>query len=72
LHHWRRGEVSDWLRRCIKDPPLADRVAEIERNEPDDAGMTRRRVRELIEETYTLPAESAKGQTSGVVSSTGN
>jgi HAD superfamily hydrolase (TIGR01484 family) len=72
LHHWRRGEVSDWLRRCIKDQSLADRVAEIERNEPDDAGMTRRRVRELIEETYTLPAESAKGQTSGVVSSTGN
>ena len=57
LYHWRRGEVSDWVRRCIKDPGLAEKVAAIEHEDPDNAMATRQRVRELIEATYTLPAE---------------
>jgi hydroxymethylpyrimidine pyrophosphatase-like HAD family hydrolase len=59
LHHWRRREISRWMRECIKDDALADKVAKIEREQPDDATESRRRVRELIEESYTLPAESA-------------
>jgi hypothetical protein len=59
LYHWRRGDVSQWVRECIKDPPLAEKVAAIEHEDPDDATSTRQRVRELIESTYTLPAEPA-------------
>jgi hypothetical protein len=59
LFHWRRGEVSEWVRTCIKDPALADKVAAIEHEDPDNAMATRQRVRELIEATYTLPAEAA-------------
>jgi HAD superfamily hydrolase (TIGR01484 family) len=58
LYHWKRGEVSDWVRTCIKDEPVAEKIAALEREVPDDADESRRRVRELIEETYTLPAEA--------------
>ena len=58
LFHWRRGEVSEWVRTCIKDPGLADKVAAIEHEDPDNAMATRQRVRELIEAAYTLPAEA--------------
>lgn len=58
MYHLRRGEMSEWIRRCIKDEPLAGRVAAIERNERLDAACTRRRVRELIEASYTLPANA--------------
>lgn len=60
LFHWRRGDVSEWVRSSIKDAPLADQVAAIEHEDRDDATSTRQRVRELIEATYTLPAESAR------------
>jgi hydroxymethylpyrimidine pyrophosphatase-like HAD family hydrolase len=59
LYHWRRGDVTTWLRSCVKDEPLAERVAVAVRELPDDATRSRERVRELIEETYTLPAEVA-------------
>jgi HAD superfamily hydrolase (TIGR01484 family) len=58
LYHWKRGEISDWVRTCIKDEHVAEKVAALEREVPDDADESRRRVRELIEETYTLPAEA--------------
>lgn len=61
LYHWRRGEISQWVRTCIKDEPLAEKVAALERSMADDADQSRERVRELIEETYTLPAEALKG-----------
>ena len=62
LYHWRRGDVSTWLRSSVKDEPLADRVALAEREMPDDAARSRKRARELIEEIYTLPAEGAGKQ----------
>jgi HAD superfamily hydrolase (TIGR01484 family) len=58
LYHWKRGEISDWVRTCIKDEPVAEKIAALEREVPDDADESRKRVRELIEETYTLPAEA--------------
>lgn len=58
LHHLRRGDISEWLRRAIKDEPLADRVATIERNERIDALASRKMIRGIIEATYTLPANS--------------
>ena len=57
LFHLRRGEVSRWLRHGIKDEALADQAAAIERNEQLDAAASRRKMRELIEATYTLPAQ---------------
>ncbi|HEV8330956.1 MAG TPA: HAD-IIB family hydrolase, partial [Steroidobacteraceae bacterium] len=57
LFHLRRGEISQWLRRGIKDEPLATQAAAIERNQQLDAAASRRKLRELIEATYTLPAQ---------------
>jgi len=57
LYHLKRGEMSRWLREGIKDESLAARAAAIERNQKLDAGSSRRRMRELIEATYTLPAQ---------------
>jgi hypothetical protein len=56
--HRRKGEISQWLRQGIKDEPLAAQVAAVERNQQLDAGASRRKMRELIEATYTLPAGS--------------
>ncbi len=58
LYHWKRGEISEWVRTCIKDEPVAEQIAALEREVPDDADESRKRVRELIEETYTLPSEA--------------
>jgi hypothetical protein len=57
LYHWRRGEVSGWLRRCIKDEELTVQVQALEKQVPDDADASRKAVREVIERKYTLPAE---------------
>ncbi|HEX7011966.1 MAG TPA: HAD-IIB family hydrolase [Steroidobacteraceae bacterium] len=59
LHHLRQGEVSQWLRNAIKDESLAERVAAIERNDSLDPTVSRRKIRELIEASYTLPANQA-------------
>ncbi len=53
--HLRRGEYSQWLREAIKDPELAQLVGEIEQRSTLDAEQSRREVRRLIEEKYTLP-----------------
>ncbi|HUQ11824.1 MAG TPA: HAD-IIB family hydrolase [Steroidobacteraceae bacterium] len=57
LFHWKRGDVSGWLRRCVKDEELTDQVRALEKDVPDDANASRQAVRELIEKKYTLPAE---------------
>ena len=57
LFHLRQGEVSRWLRHGIKDEPLATQAAAIEKNQQLDAAASRKKMRELIEATYTLPAQ---------------
>lgn len=57
LFHLRQGEVSRWLRQGIKDETLAAKAAAIEANQQLDAAASRRKMRELIEATYTLPAQ---------------
>lgn len=57
LFHLHKGEISQWLRRGIKDETLAAQAAAIERNQQLDAAASRRKMRELIEATYTLPAQ---------------
>lgn len=58
LYHWKRGDVSDWLRTCVKDDELTGQVESLEQQMPDDPDASRRAVRDLIEAHYTLPAES--------------
>lgn len=53
-HHLKRGDYSSWIRDKLGDDELADEVAAVERDEPDDSIG---RVAELIEQRYTLPAE---------------
>jgi HAD superfamily hydrolase (TIGR01484 family) len=60
LYHLRKGEPSEWLRRGIKDESLAANVAAIERDRSLDAAASRKKVRELIEAVYTLPAGAAE------------
>ncbi len=62
LHHWKKGDVTDWLRTSIKDDELTAKIAAIEHHVPDDAAVSRKRVRDVIEESYTLPAEGARSQ----------
>ncbi len=57
LFHLRQKEISQWLRRGIKDETLASQAAAIESNQQLDAASSRRKMRELIEATYTLPAQ---------------
>jgi HAD superfamily hydrolase (TIGR01484 family) len=60
LFHLRKGEVSEWLRRAIKDEGLADQVASIERDRKLDAAVSRQKIRGMIEAVYTLPAGNAE------------
>jgi HAD superfamily hydrolase (TIGR01484 family) len=57
LFHLRQGEISRWLRQGIKDEPLANQAAAIEKNGQLDAAASRKKMRELIVATYTLPAQ---------------
>lgn len=56
LHHLRRGDYSRWLRDGIKDESLAETIREIEAQTDLPAQESRQRVREAIENLYTLPA----------------
>jgi HAD superfamily hydrolase (TIGR01484 family) len=56
LYHLRRGEYSQWLRENIKDRELADAVAQIEQDGRLPAAQSRNKIKEQIEERFTLPA----------------
>ncbi|TXK34527.1 HAD hydrolase family protein [Nonomuraea sp. C10] len=55
--HLRQGDYSAWIGEKLGDAELAGEVGRVEREEPDDS---LRRVAELIERRYTLPAEPTK------------
>jgi HAD superfamily hydrolase (TIGR01484 family) len=55
-HHLRNGDYSQWVEDCIKDEELAEKVRAVEQEESLSPEESRRRVREAIEEQYTLPA----------------
>jgi HAD superfamily hydrolase (TIGR01484 family) len=61
MHHARRHDYSAWFRDEIKDPDLADRVHAIESDESLSTAESRARIREAIEQDYTLPASHATG-----------
>ena len=55
LHHLRQHDYSKWLREAIKDEELAGEAEKIEEADLSPAA-SRARMREEIEERYTLPA----------------
>jgi hypothetical protein len=54
LHHFRRGDFSDWFRTAIKDHELAAEVQEIERQPNVGVEEGRARVREAVAKRYTV------------------
>lgn len=54
-HHLTRGDYSAWMRQGIKDDALADEVARVEQAALPP-GESRRRIKTVIEQHYTLPA----------------
>jgi len=56
MYHLRQGDYSKWMSEGIKDPHLADAVRRIEQQSSLTAESSRRLVRSVIEERYTLPA----------------
>jgi hydroxymethylpyrimidine pyrophosphatase-like HAD family hydrolase len=61
MFHLRNGEYSQWFRRDVKDPELAEAAVAIERDASLDAAASRDRIRHEIETRYTLPADEPSG-----------
>jgi hypothetical protein len=57
--HLRRGDYTNWFRHVIKDDELADAAEQIQGQDKLSPKQTRARIREEIEERYTLPAQQA-------------
>jgi hydroxymethylpyrimidine pyrophosphatase-like HAD family hydrolase len=58
MHHLRRGDYSRWFGRVLKDPQLAEAARAIEADGKISPRDSRAALRAIIEERYTLPAES--------------
>ncbi|MBC7801547.1 MAG: hypothetical protein H7Z10_13070 [Gemmatimonadaceae bacterium] len=52
--HRGRGDYSQWLQECVKDPELADEVRTIEAAAIDGA-EARQQIRAAVERKYTAP-----------------
>jgi hydroxymethylpyrimidine pyrophosphatase-like HAD family hydrolase/energy-coupling factor transporter ATP-binding protein EcfA2 len=55
LFHLRRNDYSRWIRECVRDPWLAERIEPIERRMDLSPQQTRDLVQGLIRARYTLP-----------------
>jgi hypothetical protein len=56
LFHLRAGDVSEWIRRVIKDEDLAREVVAVEDASHLTSIESRRMVRDAIDRRYMLPA----------------
>jgi hypothetical protein len=61
MFHLKNGEYSQWFRKDVKDPELADAAVLIEHDVALDAAASRERIRHEIETRYTLPADEPSG-----------
>lgn len=57
MFHLRRGDYSRWIEREIRDEDLANEVKRVETNEDYAPRESRARIRSIIRERYTAPAE---------------
>ncbi len=55
MFHLKKHDYSKWFKEQIKDGDLGDKAHAIESDETIDAAESRKRIREAIEEHYTLP-----------------
>ncbi len=55
LYHLKRRDYSVWIRTSIKDDQLAEEIAAVEAAPDIRAADSRARIREAIEQRYTLP-----------------
>jgi hydroxymethylpyrimidine pyrophosphatase-like HAD family hydrolase len=67
LHHLRTHDYSEWMRRCVKDAALADQVLAVEEDPEISAEDSRRRIKEAVEEHYTLPATKGVSDSASIV-----
>lgn len=58
-YHLQRGDYSAWFREGIKDNDLAGEAAGVEKTPGPRAEESRRRIKEIVENRYTLPASPA-------------
>ena len=58
LHHLQRGDYSRWFREGVKDQALAKQAEPIEKQRGVSAAESRARIKALVEQHYTLPAET--------------
>lgn len=56
LYHLRHGDYTRWFDEAIKDRTLADLARQLEQDHDLTPAEGRRRLRESIEQSYTLPA----------------
>jgi hypothetical protein len=55
LYHLRQGDYSRWFREAIKDEELAAAAAQIEQQPELPPAESRTRIKDSIEQRYTLP-----------------
>ncbi len=63
MYHLRNGDYSEWMGQAIKDDELAERIRAVEADGALSAEESLKRVREAVEEKYTLPAAASPPQT---------
>jgi energy-coupling factor transporter ATP-binding protein EcfA2 len=63
MHHLKAGDYSAWIRQAIKDSGLAAMLREVEQEKNLSPAESRERVREAIEQQYTLPATAKEPET---------
>jgi hydroxymethylpyrimidine pyrophosphatase-like HAD family hydrolase len=56
MHHLRRGDYSNWFRKYIKDPELAEEAAAVEQRPGISAEESRHAIKAVIEQRYTAAA----------------
>ncbi|QEH38151.1 Sugar phosphatase YbiV [Aquisphaera giovannonii] len=63
LHHLQQGDYARWFREEVKNDELAEAAGRIAAEPGLSAADSRARIREAVEERYTLPAEPAESAT---------
>ena len=62
-HHLRAGDYSAWIRTAIKDSGLAEILRRVEKDHTLSPQESRLRVKEAVEQQYTLPATAGPPET---------